>query len=95
MMMTVQIPCAAGNRAIGDGTIGKTIEGFAAEFKPEAMYFVAEGGDRTAYLVFDMKDTTYIPLAAERFFSGLEARICMRPAMNLDDLRAGLGRLAK
>lgn len=40
MMMKVTVPVEAGNRAIADGTLPKTIEAAMESLKPEAAYFV-------------------------------------------------------
>lgn len=93
MMLKVSIPVEAGNKAIKDGSLPKTMMGFVESMKPEACYFGPDGGKRTAFFVFDMKDTTMIPTVAERFFEDLNAAIDLTPVMNLDDLKAGLGKL--
>jgi len=94
MMMKVIVPVDAGNRAIEDGSLAKTMMGFIDQHKPEAAYFVAEGGKRTALFVFDLKDATFIPLVAEPFFMHLDAEVHCTPAMNPADLKTGLERLA-
>ena len=76
-----------------DGSLAKIIEQAATDLKPEAIYFAEEDGLRTGYLFFDMPDSTYLPFAAERFFTGLSAKLTVRPAMNLEDLQTALGRL--
>jgi hypothetical protein len=95
MMMKVSIPTAKGNEAIKNESLPKTIEGFLKEWKPEAAYFTSECGQRTGFFFFDMKDPTQIPSIAEPFFMALDAEVTFAPCMNPDDLRAGLGKLAK
>ncbi len=95
MMMKVSIPVEAGNKAFADGTLLKTMMGFIERHKPEAAYFVAEGGKRTALFFFDLKDPASIPAAAESFFMNLNAAIECTPAMNVEDLQAGIARTAK
>ena len=90
VMMRVSIPVEAGNEAIKDGSLPKTIQKFMEAMKPEAAYFVADGGKRTAYFFFDLKEPSSIPAVAEPFFMNLKASIDCTPAMNLDDVRAGL-----
>jgi hypothetical protein len=92
-MMKVQIPIEAGNRAIKDGTLPQILEKVFAEIKPEATYFMTFDGERTAYVVFDLKDSTLIPSIAEPFFMGLNARVQFSPVMNGEDLKTGLGKL--
>jgi hypothetical protein len=93
MMMRVYIPVEAGNVAIKNGSLAQTIQQFMDAAKPEAAYFVADGGERTAYFFFDLKQPSDIPSVAEPFFANLHAAIDVTPAMNIEDVRAGLGAL--
>jgi len=90
VMMRVCIPVEVGNAAIKDGSLPKTFRHFMDAMKPEAAYFVAEGGERTAYFFFDLKEPSAIPSAAEPFFMNLHASIDMTPAMNLEDVTTGV-----
>lgn len=91
-MLHVTIPVEQGNKAIKDGSLAKTLQAFMDEHKPEAAYFFPHQGMRSAFFVFDMKDTTDIPRIAEPMFINLNASIEAAPAMNVDDLKAGLGK---
>ena len=95
MMMKVSIPVEAGNKGVAEGGLPKTVMGFVEAHKPEACYFVADGGKRTAYFFFDLKDPSSIPLAAEPFFMNLNAGIEITPAMNLDDMKSGVQKAMK
>ena len=95
MMMKGSIPVEAGNKAIKDGTLPKTMMGFVERMKPESCYFVAEDGKRTGYFFFDLADATMIPTAAESFFINLNASIYMQPAMNLEDMKVGVEKAMK
>lgn len=95
MMMRVSIPVETGNEGIKKGSLAKTVTDFVKKMKPEACYFTTDCGDRTAYFVFDMKDSTLMPTVAEPFFMNLCAGIDYYPVMNLDDLKAGLAKLGK
>ena len=95
MMMKVSIPVGAGNRGVKEGGLPKTVMGFVEQFKPETAFFTATGGKRTAYFVFDLKDPTMIPTAAEPFFMNLDAEIEFSPAMNLEDMKAGVEKAMK
>ena len=88
MLMKVSMSVEAGNRAITDGTLGKTIQSILEEQKPEAAYFVAENGMRTAYLFLDLKSTSDIPAIAEPWFLAFNASIEATPAMTPQDLAA-------
>jgi hypothetical protein len=92
MMMKITIPVEAGTRAVKDGTFAQTFNAFIAEHKPEAAYFLTEGGKRTALFFFDLKDQTYLPAISKPFFLQLDAGIEWCPALNLADLKVGLER---
>ena len=92
-MMRVTMDTEAGNHAIQDGTIAKLIEETSNRIHPEATYFTADGGLRTAYFVFDLQDASEIPLIAEPLFQHLGASIELMPTMNTEELKKGLSRL--
>jgi hypothetical protein len=95
MMMKVSIPVEAGNKGVKEGILPKTFMGFVEQMKPEACYFTTDGGKRTAFLFFDLADPTLIPTVAEPFFTNLNASIDIAPVMNLDDMKAGVGKATK
>jgi hypothetical protein len=95
MMMKVSIPVEAGNKGVKEGTLPKTVMGFVEQMKPESCYFFAEGGKRTALFFFDLRDPTLIPTVAEPFFMNLNASIEVSPAMNLEDMKAGVAAAMK
>lgn len=99
MLLRVSIPVEAGNAAAKAGTLGPTIERILADLKPEAAYFLADDdGQRSASIVFDMKDTSQIPAVAEPWFLAFNAKVSLRPIMNPQDLsKAGpaIGEAAK
>ena len=95
MMMKVTIPVEAGNKGVKEGILPKTVMGFVELMKPEACYFTAEGGKRTAFFFFDLKDPTLIPTVAEPFFMNLNASVEISPVMNLEDMKAGVEKAMK
>jgi hypothetical protein len=86
-LMKVNLPVETGNAAILDGSLPKTIESILAELKPEAAYFAEDGGQRTGFIFFDLKDASQIPAVAEPWFLAFNASVHLRPAMSLDDLK--------
>ena len=69
MLLRVSIPVEAGNTAAKAGTLGSTVEQILGDLKPGAAYFFAnESGQRSASIVFDMKDPSEIPAVAEPWF---------------------------
>lgn len=89
MLLRVSIPVETGNAAAKAGTLGSTVEKILADLKPEASYFFADdSGNRSASIVFDMKDTSQIPAIAEPWFLAFSAKVSFRPVMNPQDLAA-------
>ncbi len=76
-----------GNAAIKTGTLPTTIDSILADLKPEASYFIAENGTRTAHVYFDLKDPSQIPAVAEPWFLAFNAKVEMTPAMQIEDLK--------
>lgn len=95
VLMKVVIPTEAGNAAIENEVLPKTFGAFIEKWKPEAAYFIADNGQRTGILVFDLKDATDIPSAAESFFMNLNAKIYCTPAMDAADMKSGVEKAMK
>jgi hypothetical protein len=91
MLLRVSIPVESGNAAAANGTLGTTIQKILADLKPEAAYFAAnEDGQRSGFVVFDMKDSSEIPGIAEPWFLAFNATLTFAPAMNSQDLANGM-----
>jgi hypothetical protein len=86
-MMKVSIPVERGNESVKDGTLGRTIEAILADLKPETAHFCDWDGQRTGFIVFDLKDTSQIPAVAEPWFMAFDAKLEFHPCMNMEDLR--------
>ena len=95
MMMKVSFPVEAGNRGCQEGILPQTVTAFVEKMKPEACYFFPEGGKRTAIFFFDLTDPSMVPSAAEPFFTNLNAAVELTPAMNLEDMKAGIAKAMK
>jgi hypothetical protein len=93
VMARVSMPVEAGNQGIRDGRLAATMQHAAERWKPEAMYFTAFDGRRTAFIVFDLPESLDIPAFAEPLFQELGALVDIVPAMNGDDLERGLAQL--
>lgn len=93
MMMKVTMDTEAGSRAIQDGSLPKMLQETMERLKPEAAYFGPEGGQRTAFLVFDMNDPSQLPSLTEPLFSTAKAKVEIFPVMDQDDLQRGLQQL--
>ena len=76
----------SGNSLARDGRLGATIQSILEELKPEAAYFLAEDGERAAFLFVEMDDASQIPAMAEPWFLALNASVSFTPGMVAEDL---------
>lgn len=86
-LLKVNMPVEAGNAAAKAGKLGETIQGILEELTPEAAYFTADRGQRTAFIFLDMQDASQIPAIAEPWFLAFNARVEVHPVMVPDDLK--------
>jgi hypothetical protein len=93
MMLKVSMPVEEGNAAVKNGQLKQVIGEAIERLKPEAAYFLADGGVRTALMVFDLADQSDIPSIAEPFFFAFNAAVAITPVMNAADLEKGLQKL--
>ena len=84
-LIKVSITVDAGNAAAKDGF--KVIQTILEQQKPEAAYFIADGGRRTGILIINMTDASEIPRIAEPWFLALNASVEATPAMIPEDLQ--------
>ena len=85
-LFKISFPVEAGNQAAKkDGF--KAIQSILEQQKPEAAYFAAQDGKRTAILIMEMKDASDIPRIAEPWFLALNASIEVTPVMVPEDLQ--------
>lgn len=89
-LLKVTADIKAANQAVTDGTLPAVLDQTIRRLKPEATYFYTEGGQRSFFLVFDMKDASEIPVIAEPLFLHLNAHVEFHPVMNQDELQKGL-----
>ncbi len=85
-LFKISIPVEAGNAAAKKDSF-KAIQTILEQQKPEAVYFMAESGKRTAILIVNMEDASEIPAIAEPWFLALNAAIDVTPAMIPADLQ--------
>jgi hypothetical protein len=94
-MLRVTMDTETTNRAAKDGSLQKAIERLFEDLKPEAAYFTANDGRRSAMFFFDMQDSSQLPVIAEPLFQTLGARLEVQPAMNREELMTGLQKAAQ
>ena len=96
MMMHAKICTETFNAAVRDGSAGAKLNRILEETRPEAVYFMACEGHRTAVMIVDLPDASKIPALAEPWFLTFNADVDFAPFMTPDDLkRAGLEALGK
>ena len=84
-LVKVSFPVEAGNAAAKkDGF--KVIQTILEQQRPEAAFFIADGGRRTGILIMDITEPADIPRIAEPWFLALNASIEATPAMIPADL---------
>jgi hypothetical protein len=86
-LLKAEWPVEAGNAAMRDGSLPETIRSILDDLKPEAAYFLASNGKRTAMLFVDMQDASQIPALAEPWFLAFQASLDVVPVMTPDDLK--------
>jgi len=95
MMLKAKFDTEAASRAIHDGSLPQLMQDTLARLQPEAAYFGPEDGIRTAFIVFDLKDPSDLPVISEPLFNKLKATLVMFPVMNREDLQKGLQQLGQ
>ena len=85
-LLKVLIPVDAGNAAISDGSLPKTIESILADLKPEAAYFGERDGKRGGILIVDVGKPSDVPRIAEPWFLNFNADVKFRVVMTPQDL---------
>jgi hypothetical protein len=96
MMMIASMPVEQFNAAVRDGSTQAKMKKIMDQLKPEAAYFTAINGKRTAVLIVDLADPSKIPSLAEPWFLTFNASVDFYPVMVPQDLAAaGLDGLGK
>ena len=93
VMLKASFNTEKGNELIRSGKMPQLLEGALEKIHPEAAYFTTDHGERTAYLIFDMEDSSQMPVVGESFFLDGEAEVDFTPVMNWEDLQRGLSQL--
>ncbi len=75
------------NEVARQGKLGEVIGAILEQQKPEAVYFAADNGKRTAFLFLNMDDPSDLPAIAEPWFLAFNAEIEAQPAMTPEDLQ--------
>ena len=85
-LVKATIPVEAGNALVQDPNFGKRLESIIGDLKPETVYFAAEGGQRTIYLIVNVADVSQTPAIAEPLWLSLSADVEFIPVMDQADM---------
>ena len=94
-MLRISMEVEASNKAVKEGVIARLVQQTNELLHPEASYFTADHGRRTAYFFFDLKESSMLPQISEPWFNATYAHIDYVPVMNADELRTGLDRVKR
>jgi hypothetical protein len=86
MLLKAEFPVETFNAKVKQGKAVGTLQAILEELKPEAAYFVALEGKRTALLFIDISDPSQIPAVCEPWFHAFGASVDLIPAMLPQDL---------
>ncbi len=76
-----------GNELAKKGKLGEVVGSILEELKPEAVYFPADEGNRSTFLVVNVDDASQMPAVAEPWFLALNATVEFQPIMLPEDLQ--------
>ena len=95
-LLHVSMPVEKFNQVVRDGVAQEKLGRILEETKPEAAYFTATDGNRSALLVVNLANSSDIPRVAEPWFLHFDASIELLPLMTPQDLQqSGLDKIAK
>ena len=85
-LLKASMSVEAGNALVRDGILGEKIHSILGDTKPEAVYFTAMDGRRTALIFVDIEELSQIPGIAEPWMLAVDASIEFYPLMVPEDL---------
>ncbi|MFJ6796546.1 hypothetical protein [Streptomyces sp. NPDC091268] len=94
VMLRAHMDTAATNQGIANGALPQAMQKLMEKVKPEAAYFGLHEGVRSAWIVFDLQDSSQLPLLLEDLFLQFHAEIEVAPVMDAEGLAKGLSALA-
>ena len=90
-MMKVLLDTPKANELARNGEMGSTLKAIIEDARPEAAYFVAEEGRRSAVLIVNFDEPSDMPRYAEPWFLAFDATVTVQPAMTPADLQGAAG----
>jgi hypothetical protein len=96
MMLSASMAVESFNTAVLDGSAATKMMKILQALKPEAAYFVAKNGERTAILIVDVSDASQVPSIVEPLMLTFNAKVEIQPVMVPQDLQqAGFDEIGK
>jgi hypothetical protein len=83
MLLKAVFDTEATNELFRSGEVSAALARLQEVLQPEAYYGFVEDGQRTSIYVFDMADSSQIPVIAEPMFQQGNAKVTLTPCMNL------------
>jgi hypothetical protein len=87
MMLSASMAVESFNKAVQDGSVAAKMMKILEALKPEAAYFVAHNGERTAILIVEVPDPSRVPFIVEPFMLTFNAKVELQPVMVAQDLQ--------
>ena len=87
------MPTEAGNKVVHDPNFLNKLEEYMNKVKPEAAYFLPQGGERSAAFIVNIESNDEIPSLVEPLFGWMSANVEVIPVMNFDDLKKGISKI--
>lgn len=85
-LVQATIPVEAGNALVRDPNFSKRLDAVLASIKPEAAYFAVHCGQRTMFLIVDIKDAAHSPAIAEPLWLAFHADVKLTLLMDQADM---------
>jgi len=94
-LVTIRWDMEKGNELARAGTLGSTVSSILDDRRPEAAYFLAHQGNRSAILIVNLESESEMPAVAEPWFLALNATVEFQPVMLGEDLAAATPAIAQ
>ena len=85
VLVKASVPTEAGNKMVKRPDFPEMMRGILAELKPEAAYYLAIDGRRTAMFIVNIDNSSQVPSVAEPFWLAMGADVEIVPVMNQED----------
>ena len=89
-MVKATIPVEAGNAMVRDPNMQKSMETVMGDIRPEAVYFAADDGQRTLYLIVNIENPEDMPRIAEPLWLSWKANVTFVPVFTPEDMEKAM-----